>query len=106
MNATVTHFTAWLAVDSTVLLSDNCDVTILQDEAIAYRTDDDGVEIPEWTTAPGVPQAFYAETAATTDDDHREAQDQARDLMEQAGWRIVGDWDATDTGYIVTVERV
>lgn len=102
---TVTHFTAWLAVDRSVLTGEHCDVTILQDEVIAYRTDDDGNEIPEWTTAPGVPQAFYAETTATTDDDHAAAMDQARDLIEQADWRIVGDWDSIDTGYIVTVER-
>lgn len=105
MNTTTTHFTAWLAVESSVLTNDNCDVTILQDEVISYRTDDDGTEIPEWTTAAGVPQAFYAETHATTDDDHSDAQNQARDLMEEAGWRIVGDWEATDSGYIVTVER-
>lgn len=96
------HFTAWLATDRAVLLGDHADVTILQDEAISYRTDDEGNEIPAWTTAPGVPQAFYAETTAT---DHDDAQDQARELMEAAGWRIVGGWKPIDTGYVVTVER-
>jgi hypothetical protein len=78
------------------------DITILQDLLLCGDDDDDR----NWSTDIGKPQAFYAVTTVDAKDgDIDDAIVEARHLMESAGWRIAGDWDATDNAYIVTVER-
>jgi hypothetical protein len=91
------HFTAWLTVDPTMVLNTNCDVLILEDEQTG----------PDWTTKPGAREEFSAETStpAETRGDHSAAQADAEDLMKQAGWETVGDWEQVDSGYVVTVQR-
>jgi hypothetical protein len=101
---TANHFTAWLVNDPSCLETDACDIIILQDEAVSYDVDAEGNETPNW--ASNGPQVFYAVTTVSArDGDIADAIREADDLMEAAGWRIVGDWDAVDNAYIVTVER-
>jgi hypothetical protein len=101
---TATHFTAWLTVDTTCLTGPVCDVAVLQDEAVSYRADQDGTESPVWGST-GDP-LFHADTTVDAKDgDHDDAIKQAKELLDNAGWTITGDWDTVDTGYIATVER-
>lgn len=92
------HYTAWVTTDRSALENDYCDVTVLADEEIGER---DGR--PVWSST-GNP-LFYAETTVHVDDD-ADSQDQAKELLKAAGWRVVGDWEGVTTGYIATVERV
>ncbi|MFE1543595.1 hypothetical protein ACFW61_24385 [Streptomyces microflavus] len=93
---TATHFTAWLTTTASALDQDNIDIVVLEDE----QNDDN-----DWTSKGG-PALFTAITNVPAEDgDHGKAQDEAGDLLSDAGWTMVGGWDAIDSGYIVTVER-
>lgn len=113
-----THFTAWLVNDTSALDQDCMDVTILEDEISGYRDGEisgeydphtgeaaiEQTEQPIWSSTSQ--QVFYAVTTVNAKDgDVKDGCDEAETLMAQAGWRIVGDWDAVDNAYIVTVER-
>lgn len=99
----IRHFTAWLTNDSSCLSGDVMDVNVWEDMLIGGDSDDDGC----WATDPSKGTPFYAETTVPVDGGRVEdAQDEARHLLENAGWRIAGEWQATPSAYIVTVERV
>lgn len=94
---TATHFTAWLTTDPSALSGENCDVTVLADDEVGER---DGQ--PVWSSV-GNP-LFYTEVTARHDaDDDSAAIEQAKEALEEAGWRIKGDWDAVTTGSTVEV---
>lgn len=100
------HFTAWLTTDRSCLEGDYCDVTVLADKQMGYESDRNGFETdtPVWTSV-GDP-LFHAVTTARHDaDTDEDATKQAQKLLESAGWRLAGDWDAVTTGCTVTVER-
>ena len=103
------HFTAWLTTDSSALEDDLCDVTVLRDEPSGTRTDDFGNETEDWTSV-GDP-VFYAKTSIRHDQGADDgsgataAEQEARDLLENAGWRLTGSWEAVTTGGTVTVSR-
>ncbi|TVL89794.1 hypothetical protein [Streptomyces sp. SAJ15] len=104
---TMTHFTAWLTTDRTCLEDDQCDVTVLADKIAGYEFDSNGFETntPVWTSV-GDP-LWYAKTSHTADeDDDQSALEEAEELLEKAGWRLVGGWEAVTTGCTATVERV
>ena len=93
---TATHFTAWLTTTTSALDQDNIDLTVLEDEQLGDT---------DWTSKGG-PALFTAATNVPAEDgDHRKAQDEADDLLAEAGWSTTGTWDAVDSGYIITVER-
>lgn len=99
----IRHFTAWLVNDSTCLSGDVMDITVLEDMLIGGDPDDDGC----WATDTSKKTPFYAETSVSVyDGEVAEAQDEARHLLESAGWRIEGQWQATPNAYTVPVERV
>jgi hypothetical protein len=102
MNSTITHFTAWLVNDASALDQGCMDITILEDQLVGGDPDNDG----DWSTDTSKPTAFYAVTTVNAEDGSlSDGRNEAETLMEQAGWRIAGDWDAVDNAYIVTVER-
>lgn len=102
---TATHFTAWLVNDASALDTDFMDLTVIEDEAISYDVDDEGNETPVWSSQ-GEQQLHAVTTVPAKGGDIDDAQDQAEDLLQAAGWQTVGDWDVTDNAYIITVERV
>jgi len=102
---TVRHFTAWLVNDASALDQPCMDVTILEDQVIGY-TEVYGEQQPSWSTDTSKPTAFYAVTKVDAcDGDAEDGCDEAEDLMRDAGWRVVGNWEAVDNAYVVTVER-
>jgi hypothetical protein len=99
---TVQHFTAWLVNAPSALDQPCMDVTILEDQLIGANPEDEGA----WSTDTSKPTAFYAVTSIDArDGDAEDGCDEAEDLMREAGWRTVGNWEAVDNAYIVTVER-
>lgn len=99
-----THFTAWLVNDPSCLDQPNCDVTVLYDEAISYRVGDDGEETPIWSSS-GNPVFYSITNVGAVDGDTDDAIREARILLADGGWSIVGAWEATDNSYLATVER-
>lgn len=98
---TTTHFTAWLTNDPSCLDQPCIDLTVLEDEPI-----DDADGKIEWVTDSSKDPEFYAVTTVeATADDIDDAFKQAEQLLDDAGWRIVGHWDVNTTSYTVTVER-
>jgi hypothetical protein len=100
-----THFTAWLVNDLSALDGNNCDVSVMADEAYIYAEDDEGIEeVTHWeSTGEPIFQAVTDTDARTGDDE--QAQREARKLLQDAGWEIVGDWEAVTTAYVVEVRR-
>lgn len=119
MTATPRHFTAWMANDPSVLSGDFMDVTVIEDEAISYKTEivsetfdfatgqmeTETEEIPEWASHSA--QMFFAETSVNArGGDAQDGIREAEALMEDAGWKVVSGWEATDNSYVATVERI
>jgi hypothetical protein len=113
------HYTAWMANDASVLMGDCMDVTVIEDVATSYKEEvlseeydpetgkvtRETVETPVWESQGQ--QMFYAETDVDVrDGDAQDGIRKAEALMEKAGWKVVGDWEATDNSYIATVEYV
>jgi hypothetical protein len=97
-----THFTAWVTSAPDCLDGDNCDVTVLPDEANTYYDGDE--ETVSWeSTGTDVFQA--ATSVDARDGDIDQAIREAKELLENAGWRVTGTWAAVDTGYVAEVER-
>lgn len=94
------HFTAWLVNDSSALDGPCIDVTILPDELIGADSDDERA----WSSS-GEPVFYAVTTVDAREGDVEDAIDEAERLMDAAGWRTVGKWDAVDNAYTVTVER-
>ncbi|MFI9331983.1 hypothetical protein ACIGZJ_31130 [Kitasatospora sp. NPDC052868] len=93
------HFTAWLVNDRSALDGDDCDVTVLADQADNWKNGK-----PDWSST-GDP-LFHALTGVDArDGDTDQAIREAEQLLEAAGWRVTGTWDAVDTGYVAVVER-
>jgi hypothetical protein len=93
------HFTAWLTTTRSELDGDDCDVTVLADDVAGWKKGK-----PDWSSTGDL--LFHALTGIdASDGDHDEAADRAEDLLAEAGWSTAGSWEATDTGYIITVER-
>lgn len=95
-----THFTAWLVNDTSCLETGACDISVIEDELIG----DDPEDETAWASQ-GEVKFHSVTTVDAKDGDIEEAKREAEALMEAAGWRTVGDWDAVDNAYIVTVER-
>lgn len=97
--ATATHFTAWLTTDSSCLAGDVCDVVVLEDELLGEADDPRA-----WASTSK--EHFQVETSVDArDGEHADAIAEAGELLEAAGWRIVGCWEPVGTGYTATVER-
>lgn len=98
---TRTHFTAWYTSDRSALDSRFTDVAVLEDRLSSDEDQGDAA----WSCAGGEP-LFHAVTAVTVDDpDGDHGLEAAAELLEEAGWRLVGGWLAVTTGACVTVER-
>ncbi|MGW3491867.1 helix-turn-helix domain-containing protein [Streptomyces sp. NPDC001054] len=114
---TAQHFTAWMTNDWSCLEGDDMDVSVLEDEAVSYREE---ILSEDWDPATGDVVREVRETPmwesngnrvfwALTGVDAREGDVEegikvAEELLDAAGWRRVGDWEATTSSYIVTVE--
>ena len=103
---TARHFTAWLTTDPSCLVGEPSDVTVLEDEIGGYEIDQFGNETdtPIWTSTT-TEHMTAVTTVSARDGDHDDALTEAEALLRAAGWATVGDWEAVDTGYIITVER-
>jgi len=93
------RFTAWLTTDPTALDQACADVVVLRDE-LRGEADD-----PNAWAASGDERFKAVTTVDARDGDHEDAMREAAELLAAAGWRMEGAWEATDTGYIVTVTR-
>lgn len=112
------HFTAWLVNDPSCLDQPFVDVAVIEDVAISYREvvvseeydPEKGQvireieEVPEWAS-----QGKEMFRAVTTVEAHKADVDKARaeaeELLSQAGWRIVGEWQTAPSAYTVTTEK-
>lgn len=97
------HYTAWLTTDPTCLIGDLIDVTVLADTIVTYDVDADGDETPVWESTGG-PLCQATTSVPAKDGDVGLAMCEARELLDEAGWRVIGDWSAVNSGYVATVE--
>lgn len=95
-----THFTAWLVNDPSALDTGCIDISVIEDQLIGDDADSDD----SWASR-GDAQFHAVTTVDATDGSINDAQDEAEDLMAEAGWRTIGTWTAVDNAFIATVER-
>lgn len=95
------YFTAWLSTDRSVLDDDHCDVVVLEDELLGDDPDDLRAR-----TSIGDPHLRVILDARHDDDTDEAAIEQAEEALEAAGWRLIGTWEAVDTGCTAPVERI
>jgi prevent-host-death family protein len=96
------HFTAWLTTDPTCMEQDQtcADVLVLADELDG----EDPGNPDHWTSTTD--EHFKAMTTVdAVDGDHADAKREANELLEDAGWKLDGQWEGVDSGYVVTVVR-
>jgi hypothetical protein len=87
-----TETTAWVAFDRMVLDTNMVAVVVLEYDQFGDRT----------STLP----LFRGRTNVRYDaGEHEEAIRQAVDLLNEAGWRITGPWEYTDTGCVAAVTK-
>jgi DNA-binding transcriptional regulator YiaG len=98
---TARYFTAWLSTDPSVLDDNHCDVVILEDELLGDDPDDLRAR-----SSFGDPHLRVVLDARHDDDTDEAAIEQAEQALDAAGWRLIGDWEAVDTGCTVPVERI
>lgn len=107
MTTTTRHFTAWMVNDPSCLDQPCMDVTVIEDKIDSYRevtTLQETEEIPEWVSSGE--QMFHAVTTVNAKEgDAEDGISQAVDLLGEAGWRVVGTWEAVANAYLATVER-
>lgn len=102
-----THHTAWITTASDCLDGDNCDLQVIPDEIVSYKTDENGNDtIPVYASTNDV--AHWAELPIRHDADTMNGLFTAAvNALTEAGWRLTGgtQWEPCGTGYIATVER-
>lgn len=93
------HFTAWLTTDPSCLDQACADVVVLRDE-LRGEADDPNA----WASTDD--ERFSAVTTVDAKDgDQVDAMREAVELLEAAGWKLDGEWEAVPTGATVTVTR-
>lgn len=93
------HFTAWLTTDPTCLDQACADVVVLRDE-LRGEADDPNA----WSSTSD--ELFSAATTVDArDGDYEDAEREAKELLESAGWKLDGGWEAVPTGATATVTR-
>ncbi|MFF0409119.1 hypothetical protein ACFYUY_01620 [Kitasatospora sp. NPDC004745] len=97
-----THFTVWVVNDTSSLGGDNCEVEVKADAPHTYYEGDE--KRISWEST-GDPLLQHVTSVDARDGDIDDAIREAEELLEAAGWRIAGRWDAVDTAYIAEVER-
>lgn len=91
------HFTAWLTTDPTCLDQACADIVVLRDE-LRGEADD-----PNAWASTSDERFSAATTVDAKDGDDEDAIREAAELLEAAGWKLDGGWEAVTTGYTVTV---
>lgn len=93
---TAAHYTAWITTDRSALDGDCMDLEVVQDELLGDDPTDESARF-----------RFYAVTSVDArDGDIDDAIREAEELLRDAGWRVVGEWNATPGAYTATVARV
>lgn len=99
-------YTAAIALVDSVVAGDFCDVSVAENVIVGYREDEDGNEIPEYAMGTNV-VLDPVETTVRTDeiDPWSRLEDEAVEILDKNGWRVVGDWEQADTAAYARVER-
>ena len=99
------HYTAFVTTDPTCVDGDYCDLIILTDEILGYRSNENGEDFDQPIWESSGPQVYSAVTAVRLDEDHDNAIKDATSILNRAGWAVTGPWEAVATGYCATVAR-
>lgn len=96
------HFTASLTTDPEIGFSEFAEIEILEGDPLG----DDPESDADWTDKPGGEVILSASTTVRKDayDDYA-AQEAAQDLLADSGWRLAGNWQQSEHGYLAAVER-
>lgn len=97
-------YVAAVATSADVLTGDNCVVAIFELQVIGYRGSGDGEEIPVYSLGEIV---YEADTGIRVDADDAatRATAAATELLEEAGWEVVSEWEYADNSVYVHVAR-
>ena len=101
-----TTYTAAVAIASSVVAGDHCDLSVAPNRVATYREDDDGNETPVYEMTDNL--EFQCELGVRTADDDAgsKACDAADDALSARGWRRTGPWEYSADAAYAPVERV
>lgn len=88
-------YVAAVATSADVVEGDNCVVVVFERQVIGYRDGADGEEIPVYSLGEIV---YEADTGIPMDADDATARATAAatELLEEAGWEVVSEWEYSD----------
>ncbi|WP_405775906.1 hypothetical protein [Streptomyces sp. NBC_01538] len=97
------HFSAWMTYGTGHLSQPHMDVSVWQDKLTGEHPGDERAWSPDYDT----PAAFSERTTiAAEGGDIEGGKREAERLLNDAGWRVIGEWrDADDMALIVSVAR-
>jgi hypothetical protein len=99
-------FTAAIGTASDVVTGDYCDVTVIENAIVNYRTDGDGNEVPEYGLTDKIALGSVDTDVRTdADDSLTSAPDAADKILTANGWTRTGDWTTASNALYAPVER-
>ncbi len=101
------HFTAWVTTDRSCLESDYADVQVFADDItqdLGHNSHGSHAWKIEFEMTGDPLMTAVTDVDVTDPDETKDATEAAEDLLEAAGWRVTGTWEAVGTGYIAEVE--
>jgi len=98
-------YVAAVAIASDVVAGDHCDVSVIERAIVGYRDDEDGEETPVYGLGDRV--VYHADTGVNVDADDAatRAITAATELLEAAGWEVVGEWEYADNAVYAVIAR-
>lgn len=98
-------YVAAVAIASDVVAGDHCDVSVIERAIVGYRDDEDGEETPVYGLGDRVVGYWETTIPVDADDADTRAIAAAEQLLEAAGWEVVGAWEYADNAVYAVVAR-
>ncbi|MBX6383763.1 MAG: hypothetical protein IRZ07_12440 [Microbispora sp.] len=100
-------YVAAVAIASDVVAGDHCDVSIIERQVIGYDVEDgeDGEETPVYGLGDRVVGYWETTIPVDADDADTRAIAAAEQLLEAAGWEVVGAWEYAANAVYALVAR-
>lgn len=98
-------YVAAVAIASDVVPNGCCDVSVIERTIVGYRDDANSTETPVYGLTDRV--VYHADTGIPVDatDAATSAIAAATELLEAAGWEVVGEWEYADNAVYAVIAR-
>lgn len=99
-------YAAAVAIASDVVAGDHCGVAVIERQVAGYRVGEDGTETPVYDLGGRVVGYWETTIPVDADDATTRAIAAAEQLLEAAGWEVVGgEWEYADNAVYAVIAR-